>query len=164
MSHFFRKCPSGFTFVESLITFSIVGIFLALTWATVQFLIVKSGEQVVRTRAHFLAVEGMERVKQIEKTAINKDRETGFRNTIGDNNGDYVLQENAGVFSLKPGSNEVIETQEEPYAVYCRTVHMEEGDGTFKEVSVEVRWGGKDSCADGDKVVAYSTYLADLTP
>jgi hypothetical protein len=153
---------SGFTFVESLITFSIVGIFLALTWATVNFLMLKTGEQIVRTRGHFLAVEGIERIKQIQKTAVNKNREKGFQSSIGNKNGNYVLEENGDAFALESGKNEQIEMTEEPYTVYCRTVNFKGSEDYVKLVSVEVRWGDAEDCSKGNEIISYSTYLAKI--
>jgi hypothetical protein len=153
---------SGFTFVESLITFSIVGIFLALTWSTVYFLLSKSTEQIVRTRAHFLVVEGIERVKQFRQTAVNRNRLEGFETSIGAMDGSYVLGENGDLFTLEEGENEVIEMTEEPYTVYCRTVNIS-GDNTSKQVSVDVRWGDVNDCSLGSEMISYSTYLAKIT-
>lgn len=153
----------GFTFVESLITFSIVGIFLALTWATVDFLLLKTNEQIVRTRAHFLAVEGIELTKQIRQTAVNRDRDKGFFDAIGSKDGDYILTKSGDAYNLKEGSNENIEMTEEPYTTYCRTIHVSGSDERAKQVAVEVRWGDATDCSKGGEMISYSTYLADLT-
>lgn len=157
------RSTGGFTFVESLITFSIVGIFLALTWATVNFLLVKTNEQIVKTRAHFLAVEGIEVTKQIKQTAVNRDREGGFYDSIGKLGGNFVIEKNGDAFSLESGQNEQITMTEEPYTTYCRTITFLEGDERVKQVSAEVRWGDALDCANGEEMIAYSTYLADLT-
>ena len=149
--------------MESLITFSIVGIFLALTWATVDFLLVKTNEQIVKTRAHFLAVEGIEVTKQIKMTAVNGDREQGFHNSIGSKVGDFTLEKTGDVFSLEPGQNEQITMTEEPYTTYCRTITISEGSERVKQVKAEVRWGDALDCSQGEEMIAYSTYLADLT-
>jgi len=154
---------SGFTFVETLVAFSIVGIFLALTWATVNFLLLKAGDQVERTRAHFLAVEGVELMRQIRQTAVNRDRETGFKTAIGSRNGSYILTPKGSEFELGYGQNEQIEMNEEPYTTYCRTVDFSGSDDNAKTATVTVRWGDPENCALGDKMIAYSTYLADLT-
>ena len=157
------RSTSGFTFVETIIAFSIIGIFLALAWATVSFLLMKTGEQIVRTRGHFLAVEGIEKVKQIRQTMVNQDRLNGFYNSIGSKTGDYVLGENAGLFTLTPGSSEVIHMDEEPYTDYCRTVTFEGDEVYLKKVTAEVRWGDAIDCRKGDKLIVYSTYLADMS-
>ena len=154
---------SGFTFVESLITFSIVGIFLALTWSTVYFLLSKSTEQIARTRAHFLAVEGIERVKQIRQTAVNRNRLEGFETSIGSENGSYILGQNGDLFTLEEGENEVIEMTEEPDTVYYRTVNISGESNVSKQVSVDVRWGNADDCSKGSELISYSTYLAKIT-
>jgi len=151
----------GFTFVETLITFSIVGIFLALTWATVNFLLVKTNEQIVRTRGHFLAVEGIEIVKQIRQTAVNRDRELGFLSAIKD--GSYVLTKEGDEFKLTEDSNQQIEVAEEPYTIYCRTIKIEETGKSVRQVLAEVRWGDATDCSKGEEMISYSTYLADLT-
>jgi len=157
------QSKSGFTFVETIIAFSIVGIFLALTWATVSFLLMKTGEQIVRTRGHFLAVEGVERVKQIRQTMENQNRLSGFYSSIGSKTGDYVLGENSKVFTLTPGSDELVQMDEEPYTDYCRTVTFEGDEPDSKKVIVTVRWGDADDCKKGDKLIAYSTYLTDMS-
>ena len=154
---------SGFTFVESLITFSIVGIFLALTWSTVYFLLSKSTEQIVRTRAHFLAVEAIERVKQIRQTAVNRNRLEGFETSIGAMNGSYILGQNGDIFNLEEGENEIIEMPEEPYTVYCRTLNISGENNLSKQVSVDVRWGDPTDCSIGSEMISYSTYLAKIT-
>jgi len=158
------RSTGGFTFVESLITFSIVGIFLALTWATVNFLLIKTNEQIVKTRAHFLAVEGIEVTRQIKQTAVNRDREGGFYDSIGSKNGTFVLVKDGDAFSLEPDNNpEQITMTEEPYTTYCRTITFLEGDERVKQVSAEVRWGDALDCSKGEDMIAYSTYLADQT-
>ncbi|MBN1258619.1 prepilin-type N-terminal cleavage/methylation domain-containing protein [Candidatus Peregrinibacteria bacterium] len=168
MRKMFRS-KAGFTFVESLITFSIVGIFLALTWATVNFLILKENEQVVRTRAHFLVIEGMERVKQIQATAMNRNRENGFRETLGGKSGTYILSKNENSFTLKEGRDEKIEMNEEPYTTYCRTIDFSgepENNPDIRKVRVTVRWGDAGNCEQeeeddkGKQAVSYSTYIA----
>jgi hypothetical protein len=157
------RSTGGFTFVESLITFSIVGIFLALTWATVNFLLIKTNEQIVKTRAHFLAVEGVELVRQIRQTAVNRDREKGFYDSIGSKDGDFTLEKNGDAYSLIQGKNEHLEMTEEPYITYCRTINISGTSERVKQVSVEVRWGDAADCSKGEEMIAYSTYLADLT-
>ncbi|MFH0837968.1 MAG: hypothetical protein V1880_01740 [Patescibacteria group bacterium] len=156
------RSHGGFTFVESLITFSIVGIFLALTWATVNFLLIKTNEQIVRTRAHFLAVEGIELLKQIRQTAVNENRETGFYSSIGSRDGHYILEAKGEGFDLAEGANEQIVMEDEPYTTYCRTVEVTGSGESVKQVSVEVRWGEATDCSLGEEIIAYSTYLADL--
>lgn len=151
---------SGFTFVESLITFSIVGIFLALTWATVNFLLLKTGQQIVRTRAHFLAVEGIELVRQIRQTSVNENREKGFVTAIGSKTGNHIIIKNGERFDLERGEVEMIEIQEEPYETYCRTVNLGGEDENVKRITVNVRWG---DCNPEDEAVSYSTYLAKIT-
>lgn len=164
------KSRSGVTFVETIIAFSIVGIFLALTWATISFLLLKTGEQIVQTRAHFLAVEGIEQVKQIRQTMINQNRLTGYSDSIGNRseNEVYVLGENEGLFTLKPrseepGSDGKILMDEEPYTDYCRTVEFKEGDEPdSKKVIVTVKWGNEEDCSKNNKLIAYSTYLTNM--
>lgn len=151
---------SGFTFVESLITFSIVGIFLALTWATVNFLLIKTDQQITRTRAHFLAVEGIEIVKQIRQTSVNENREKGFATAIGSKVGDYIVVKNGERFDLARGETEQIEMLEEPYTNYCRTVNLNGENENVKHITVTVRW---DDCNPEDEAVSYSTYLAKIT-
>ncbi len=154
---------SGFTFVESLITFSIVGIFIALTWATVNFLLLKTNEQIVRTRAHFLAVEGIELVKQIRQTAVNRNRETGFLTSIGSKKGNFVFKKSGDAYQLIEGDNEEIFMNEEPNTTYCRTISLL-GDGeSIKEVYSSVRWGDVTDCSIGKEIISYSTYLAQTT-
>ncbi len=157
------RSTSGFTFVETIISFSIVGIFLALTWATVSFLLMKTGEQIVRTRGHFLAVEGIERVKQIRQTMVNRNRLTGFYDSVGSKDGDYILGENSGLFTLESGDNELITMNEEPYTDYCRTVNFEGDELDSKMLTVTVRWGDVIDCSQGNKMIAYSTYLTDMS-
>lgn len=157
------RSTGGFTFVESLITFSIVGIFLALTWATVDFLLIKTNEQIVKTRAHFLAVEGIEVVKQIRQTAVNENREQGFYNVIGRLDGNFILKKNGNYFSLEKGSNDPLVMTEEPYTTYCRTIKISDAGELVRQVSAEVRWGDALDCAKGEEMIAYSTYLADQT-
>jgi hypothetical protein len=157
------RSQGGFTFVESLITFSIVGIFLALTWATVDFLLIKTNDQIVKTRAHFLAVEGIEVTRQIRQTAVNRDREQGFYDSIGSKDGNFILEKNGDAFSLKEGENEPIEMTEEPYTTYCRTITISGTSERVKQVLAKVRWGDALDCANGEEMIAYSTYLADLT-
>ena len=155
----------GFTFVETIIAFSIVGIFLALTWGTVTFLLTKTTEQIERTRAHFLAVEGIELVKQIRLTALNRNRETGFLDAIGKLMGDFRLTKTNEEYSLTVGSNQTIEMNEEPYTTYCRTLAFSPvgDDPRQRIVTSTVRWGDPESCAKGEKLVSYSTLLADMT-
>lgn len=152
----------GFTFVESLITFSIVGIFLALTWATATFVLQKNAQQHQRTRAHFLAVEGIELVKQIRQTAVNQDREEGFYAAIGNREGDYVTEQKGSAFFLKEGSDQIIEMPETPSTFYCRTVNITGEDSDVKQVSVRVEWGGGEECKG--ELVEYSTFLAKANP
>ncbi|MBU1682795.1 hypothetical protein KJ742_02520 [Patescibacteria group bacterium] len=149
--------------MESLITFSIVGIFLALTWATVNFLLLKTTEQIVRTRAHFLVTEGVERVMQIRQTAVNRNRENGFVSAIGSKSGNYILGQSGDEFTLTYGENENIEMEEEPYTTYCRTVAFTGDSQLIKQVAVTVRWGDPIDCSEGNEVISYSTYLADNT-
>lgn len=151
---------SGFTFVESLITFSIVGIFLALTWATVNFLLLKTDQQITRTRAHFLAVEGIEIVKQIRQTSVNQNREKGFATAIGSQTGDFIIVKNGERFELASGEYEQIEMLEEPYEIYCRTINLNDENENIKHVTVTVRW---DDCNPDDEAISYSTYLANIT-
>jgi len=155
------KNIDGFTFVETLITFSVVGIFLALTWSTVNFLLIKSNEQIVRTRAHFLSMEGIEITKQIRQTAVNKNRETGFEDSIGGKNDNYIIEARGDAFFLVEGNNELIEMHEEPFINYCRTINFEGVNDSIKKVTSVVRWGGFD-CTIGENVISYSTYLANL--
>lgn len=159
----FIRSQSGFTFVETLISFSIVGIFLALTWATVNFLLIKTSDQIVRTRAHFLAVEGIELTRQIRQTAVNRNREDGFVNVIGSRSGSFVLTKNRDEFSLENGSFEQIEMNEEPYTTYCRTLFFEGEREDERIVTSEVRWGDPVDCSQGNERIAYSTYLANIT-
>ena len=154
---------SGFTFVESLITFSIVGIFIALTWATVNFLLIKTNEQIVRTRAHFLAVEGIELVKQIRQTAVNRNREDGFISSIGSKNGNFVIEKIGDAFQLTNGENEEIFMNEEPNTTYCRTISLLGNGEKIKEVYASVRWGDATDCSLGKEIISYSTYLAQTT-
>ena len=161
-----RKNPShnaGFTFVESIITFSIVGILLALTWATVNFLLIKTNEQIVRTRAHFLAMEGVEIAKQIRQTAVNRDRETGFFSSIGNKEeGNYIIIPSGDGFLLQSGSNELIEMNEEPFIDYCRTISITGSSAAIKQIASTVRWGGVD-CGTGENTISYATFLANLS-
>lgn len=160
-----RKTPTniaGFTFVESIITFSIVGILLALTWATVNFLLIKSNEQIVRTRAHFLAMEGIEVSKQIRQTAVNRNREYGFRDSIGKKEGSYIIGKLGDTFTFQEGGNNVIEMNEEPFIDYCRTIDISGNSESIRQITSTVRWGGFD-CTVGEHAISYSTYLADLT-
>lgn len=158
------RSTQGFTFVESLITFSIVGIFLALTWATATFVLQKNAEQAQRTRAHFLSVEGMEIVKQIRQTKVNEDRVNGFYTAIGNREGDHVIEQNGPAFFLKEGSNEEIEMIESPSTVYCRTVNISGENNDVKEVRVRVQWGNNTDCSLGKELVEYSTFLAKANP
>ena len=152
---------SGFTFIESLITFSIVGIFLSLTWATVSFLLVKTGDQIVRTRAHFFAVEGIERVKQIRQTSVNKNRENGFKTSIGSKTGNFVIKKDGnGLYALESGDNEEIIVEEAPYTTYCRTVNLDGNSTQLKKVTVDVKWGDITDCSLGEELISYSTFLA----
>lgn len=157
------RSQSGFTFVETLISFSIVGIFLALTWATVNFLLIKTTDQIVRTRAHFLAVEGIEVVRQIRQTAVNRNREDGFVNAIGSKDGSFIITKNHDEFSLENGSFEQIDMNEEPYTTYCRTLFFEGNREDERIVTAEVRWGDPVDCSRGNERIAYSTYLANIT-
>ncbi len=150
--------------MESLIAFSIVGIFLALTWATAAFLLQKGREQTLRTRAHFLAVEGVEIVKQIRQTAVNKDRQNGFRDAIGSRDGEYVIERNGAAFFLKEGQNESIEMPESPSAFYCRTLFFSGEDPALRMLRVQVRWGDAADCAFGEETLEYRTYLAQYNP
>jgi len=153
---------SGFTFVETIITFSIVSILLALTWATVNFLLIKSNEQIVRTRAHFLAMEGIEITKQIRQTAVNRNREFGFANSIGNKDeGYYIIVSHGDGFELQLNQDELIEMNEEPFIDYCRTIELVGNSHSIKKVISTVRWGGSD-CTEGDQIISYSTYLANL--
>lgn len=147
--------------METIITFSIVGIFLALTWATVNFLMIKSNDQIVRTRAHFLAMEGVELTKQIRQTAVNRNREYGFSASIGNKDGAYIITPMGDAFTLQEGENEVIEMNEEPFIDYCRTIYISGDSDDVKKVISAVRWGGYD-CMTGEKEIVYSTYLANL--
>jgi len=156
------KTPTGFTFVESLIAFSIVGIFLALTWATVQFMIIKSNDQIVRTRGHFLAMEAIEVLRQIRQTAVNHNRETGFKDSLGDKEGVYQLEKVGEYFQLKTGGAEVIEFDEFPYQDYCRNVQIA-GDEQLKKVRAQVWWGDANCKPPHEqKKISYSVYLGDL--
>ncbi len=157
------KNTGGFTFVETLITFSVVGIFLALTWATVNFLLIKSNEQIVRTRAHFFAMEGIEITKQIRQTAVNSNRETGFSDSIGGKENSYKIESRGDGFVLSAGEDELIEMHEEPFINYCRTINFESVNSseTIKKIVSTVNWGGSD-CTIGEYSISYSTYLADL--
>lgn len=165
-----RKTPkntAGFTFVESIITFSIVGILLALTWATVNFLMIKTNDQIVRTRAHFLAMEGIEIVKQIRQTAVNRNRETGFADSIGRKEAEkaYAITTiSGGGFKLEEANADIIkiEMNEEPFIDYCRTIIFEGTGESVRQVKSTVRWGGVD-CETGENMLSYSTILADLT-
>ncbi len=153
---------TGFTFVESIITFSIVGILLVLTWATVNFLLIKSNEQIVRTRAHFLAMEGIEVAKQIRQTAVNRNREYGFEDSIGKKDGSYVVVRIGETFAFQSGNDELIEMNEEPLIHYCRTIDITGSSESIKQITSTVRWGGFD-CTTGEYSISYSTYLANLT-
>lgn len=153
--------PKGFTFVEALITFSIVAIFLALTWATISFLLMKTGDQIVRSRGHFLAVEGVEIVKQIRQTAVNRNRETGFLDALGKKEGRFVIQKDGDEFSLKSGVHELIAMTDEPYIDYCRTIELGGQEDNLKKVTSAVWWGSAD-CHPTDQLIRYSTYLGDL--
>ena len=163
------KSRAGFTFVESIVTFSIVGIFLALSWATVSFLISKSGEQIVRTRAHFLAVEGIEIVKQIRKTAVNKNRETGFVSAIGSKEGKYIISKTNDTFSLDSGEDSKIAMDtleiknDQPENSYCRTIHITGEGENVKQIISAVKWGDVTNCEKGEQLISYSTYLANNT-
>jgi len=153
---------AGFTFVETIITIGVIGVLLALTWATINFMLIKSNDQIVRTRAHFLAMEGVEIVKQIRQTGVNRNRETGFEGSIGKKNGLFVIGRQGDAFTLEEGENEVIEMTEEPFTSYCRTLQITGNSELLKEVVSIVKWGAPD-CAEGDQVIRLSTYLADLT-
>lgn len=135
---------------------------MALTWATVNFLLIKSNEQIVRTRAHFLAMEGIEITKQIRQTAVNRNREYGFGNSIGKKEGSYIITPLGDTFTFSSGSNELIEMNEEPYIDYCRTIDFVGNSESIKQITSTVRWGGYD-CTIGEHSISYSTYLADLT-
>jgi len=157
------KSTSGFTFVETIISFSIVGIFLSLTWATVSFLLTKTNDQIVRTRGHFLAVEGVEAVKQIRQTMVNQNRLSGFYNSIGSKNGNYILNKESNYFLLEPGDNELIEMNEEPFTTYCRTIELD-GEGLdSRKITVTVKWGDVIDCSKSSEMIAYSTYLTDMS-
>lgn len=163
---------SGFTFVESLITLSIVGIFLAVTWATISFLLLKTTDQIIATRAHFFAVEGMELVKQIRQTAMNRNARNGFYQSVGGKTGSFVLgkkdnknSEDEYIFlsddkSVTSEENKRILVEEEPVMTYCRTIEFADVN-SMKEAAVTVRWGDAEDCAKGDKFITYTTYLAD---
>lgn len=157
------RSTTGFTFVETIIAFSIVGIFLALTWATVSFLLMKTSEEIVRTRGHFLAVEGVEQVKQIRQTMVNRNRLTGFYDSIGSKTGNYILDDDNGEFALKAGENELIEMNEDPFTAYCRTLNFEGDELDAKRLTVTVQWGDVLDCSNGNKRVVYSTYLTELS-
>lgn len=154
------KNQRGFTFIEAIIAFSIIGVFLLITWSTVQFLLNKSTEQIKRTRAHFLAIEGVELVKQIRQTAVNRNRRNGFFRSIGDKTGSYILLKNGFEYTLTLGTDERIEVIEEPYTEYCRTVEVSGSETDAKQVLVRVKWGDPD-CTTGNSEVAYSSYLGD---
>jgi len=159
---------SGFTFVETIIAFSIVGIFLTLTWGTVTFLLSKTMEQIERTRGHFLATEGIELVRQIRLTALNRNREIGFMDSIRKLSGDYSLSSQGEGFTLESvlnGGVQMIEMDEEPYTTYCRTLTFSSaGDDQNQRIVISsVRWGDPEDCSKGDKQIAYSTLLADMT-
>lgn len=153
------KSQSGFTFVETLISFSIVGIFLALTWATVDFLLIKTNDQIVKTRGHFLAVEGIEIVKQIVQTSVNQNREFGFMMSIGNLNDEFIINKSGDYFSLVKASNEEIDFNEEPYTTYCRTIKIS-GEKNTKTVESKVKWGAP-RCSDGDKEIVYTTLISN---
>ncbi len=153
--------PTGFTFVESLITFSIVGIFLALTWSTVSFLLLKSNDQIVRTRAHFLTMEGIEILKQIRQTAVNQNRETGFQEIVGKKEGSYTIIREGDGFGLKSKGHEIIEMQEDPFTDYCRTIQITGDSPLIKKITSTVTWGSLE-CSPSENTIRYSTYLADL--
>lgn len=153
--------PKGFTFVEALITFSIVAIFLALTWATISFLLMKTGDQIVRTRAHFLAVEGVEIVKQMRQTAVNRNRETGFLDALGKKEGRFVIKKDGDEFNLKSGAYELIAMADEPYIDYCRSIELDGQKNNLKKVTATVWWGNSD-CKPTEQLIRYSTYLGDL--
>lgn len=155
------RSQSGFTFVESLITFSITGIFLTLIWASINFLLLKTNEQILRTRAHFFASEGIEVIKQIRKTETNRNRETGFGTAVGNRNGDYTISKVGDGFKLENGANEVIEATEEPYIDYCRTISIEGDNNNSKTIYSTVTWGGTE-CSENDKTIMYSVFLADI--
>ncbi len=153
--------PAGFTFAESIITLSIIGIFLALTWATVTFLLQKSNEQIVRTRGHFLAMEGIEIIKQIRQTAVNRNRETGFLEAIGNHEGRFVIETSGDEFILQKGSDQTIESTEDPYIDYCRHIDVTGASESIKQVISTVTWGSS-NCNKNPHLISYSTYLADL--
>ncbi len=161
-----RKPPNniaGFTFVESIIAFSIVGILLLMTWATVNFLLLKTNEQIVKTRAHFLAMEGIEIMKQIRSTAVNEDRENGFLTSIGHKeNGNYIIKMKGDAFVLEKGINQIINMNEDPFIDYCRTIQIDGNSESIKKIVSTVRWGGVD-CNTGENTISYSSYLADLS-
>jgi hypothetical protein len=74
------------------------------------------------------------------------------------------LGENEGLFTLTPGADELIQMDEEPYTDYCRTVAFEGDETDSKKVTVTVKWGGDNNiCSKGDKLIAYSTYLTDMS-
>jgi len=100
-------------------------------------------------------------VRQIRKTAVNRNRETGFKSSIGSKNGDYILETVGDGFSLKEGVNKLIEATEEPYVDYCRRINFEGDSNSSKKVFSIVTWGGSD-CLSNDEKIMYSTFLADL--
>lgn len=153
---------AGFTFVESLMAFSIVGVFLALTWATVQFLVVSFNEQIIRTRAHFLAMEGLEIVKQIRQTAVNRNRELGFEAAFSEKSGNYALVQNGDEFNLRSNESQVIKVDEFPYIDYCRQLSIE-GPEDLKVIQSKVWWGDFE-CKEpnSEKQISYTTYLGNL--
>ncbi len=153
--------PTGFTFVEGLITLSIIGIFLMLTWGTLQFLIMQVSQQSSRNQAHFLAMEGIEIAKQIQKTELNQNAEHGFQDYFGNKSGDYVIEKKGGGFDLKAGSNEVIFSSSEPFIAYCRTLTITTKSPSLIMLGSKVQWGGVE-CQEASKTMAYSTYLADF--
>jgi len=132
-----------------------------LTWATVNFLLIKSNEQIVRTRGHFLAMEGIEITKQIRQTAVNRNREYGFQDSIGNKDGAYTIAPLGDTFTFQRGVDEPIEMNEEPFINYCRTILFAGDSDSIKQVTSTVRWGGYD-CEKGEHSISYSTYLADM--
>jgi len=153
--------PTGFSFVESLITLSIVGVFLMLIWGTIQFLILQSAQKIARNQAHFLAVEGVEIIKQIKQTAVNQNAEHGFQDYFNQKSGDFIIQKNHDRFELIEGESELISSNTEPFIDYCRTLSITPETHALVRVSSIVQWGGAD-CQDASKHIAYSTYLSDL--
>lgn len=158
----FWNDQSGFTFIEALIAFSIVGIFLALTWGTIQFLLQQSQTQIMRSRAHFFAEEGLEVVRHLRDSAVLNQRVNGFDQQIGSKDGRYIVVHENDRWVLSPESFERIYVEAFPPAYYCRTLYFyDESDGV-KEIGVDVKWSREESCENSDDSVYYSTYLANI--